>query len=440
MISSTKVMFIMVGRQVAIPLKTTTTRRAMKAMAKRVATSTTWNKASFSSTTSIAATAPDDDPRTRMSTMREQILQQSMENIKQYGIHDATAIENATLQVLEKQQRPQTSLAMIGMITVPQLIQYTIQHCNVKMYELLSTSTNGSTTASPPPHNEVGLAVTSGLSLHPSDSNNSSNNNRDQMLRHARTQTIQWCIQQRIRSIHDITTTTHHASFLARSVQWDCLGTTHWQLRSLIQNIVLPTTTTTDPPSSHDHHHHHVPPENATISSTTTTNATLTIATTFEEMTLGAIYIATELHFLSDTSPDHEVTWTFLESQLVLWEQYCSNQGSNHSTTHSHSDMFSTASSLLSTSLSSSSSLLQILQKIPAALQSSPSQSIHKVLQYHTPSDMAFTMNIFGSAIASGLASLLIPPPPSAVRSKESIHASFPSTTVLPTAVPPQSQ
>ena len=436
MISSTKVMFIMLGRQVAIPLKTTTTRRAMKAMANTVATSTTWNKASFSSTTSIAATAPDDDPRTRMSTMREQILQQSMENIKQYGIHDATAIENATLQVLENQQRPQSSLAMMGMITVPQLIQYTIQHCNVKVFALLNTNTNGSNTATPPPHNEVGLAVTSDLSLHPSDSSN--NNNRNQMLRHARTQTIQWCIQQRIRSIHDITTTIHHASFLARSVQWDCLGTTHWQLRSLIQNIVLPTTTS-DPPSSHDHHHHHVPLENATVSSNTTINATSTIATTFEEMTLGAIYIATELHFLSDTSPDHEVTWKFLESQLVLWEQYCSNQGSNHSTTHSHSDMFSTASSLLSTSLSSSSSLLQILQKIPAALQSSPSQSIPKVLQYHTPSDMAFTMNIFGSAIASGLASLLIPPPPSAVRSKESIHASFPSTTVLPTAVPPQS-
>jgi hypothetical protein len=202
-------MFVMLGRKVAIPLKTTTTRRVMKAMANTVATSTTWNKASFSSTASVAATAPDDDPRTMMSTMREQILQQSMENIKQYGIHDATAIENATLQVLEKQQRPQSSLAMIGMITVPQLIQYTIQHCNVKMYELLHTNTNGSTTATPPPpHNEVGLAVTSELSLHPSDNNN--NNNRNQMLRHARTpQMIQWCIQQRIRSIHDITTTIH---------------------------------------------------------------------------------------------------------------------------------------------------------------------------------------------------------------------------------------
>jgi ubiquinone biosynthesis protein COQ9 len=36
---------------------------------------------------------------------------------------------------------------------------------------------------------------------------------------------------------------------------------------------------------------------------------------------LGGVYVATELHMLTDTSMDHGDTWAFLESRLAEWEQ-----------------------------------------------------------------------------------------------------------------------
>ena len=41
-----------------------------------------------------------------------------------------------------------------------------------------------------------------------------------------------------------------------------------------------------------------------------------------ERMALGAVYVATELHLLTDKSPDYEDTWVFLKDRMKGWSQF----------------------------------------------------------------------------------------------------------------------
>jgi hypothetical protein len=80
-----------------------------------------------------------------------------------------------------------------------------------------------------------------------------------------------------------------------------------------------------------------------------------------ERVSLGAIYAAAELHMIADTSIDFADTRTFVQHRVQEWETLRS-----------------------SSSLDASSS----------------------VSQYHSPSDIAYTASVVGSALASGIMSL----------------------------------
>jgi ubiquinone biosynthesis protein COQ9 len=63
--------------------------------------------------------------------------------------------------------------------------------------------------------------------------------------------------------------------------------------------------------------------EDASTSSSTTTPRAL------HKAAVGAIYVATELHLLTDTSPNYQDTWTFLEHRLADYDQLRSSSSSS---------------------------------------------------------------------------------------------------------------
>jgi ubiquinone biosynthesis protein COQ9 len=69
-----------------------------------------------------------------------------------------------------------------------------------------------------------------------------------------------------------------------------------------------------------------------------------------QKMALGAVYVATELHLLTDTSPDYQDTWVFLSYRMDDWRRLTSSLTSSNSTAVASDIVFvasSVASSLL---------------------------------------------------------------------------------------------
>jgi len=86
-----------------------------------------------------------------------------------------------------------------------------------------------------------------------------------------------------------------------------------------------------------------------------------------ERFSLGAVYVAVELHMLSDKSTDYSDTWAFLKERVGDWEK-----------------------------LRSSTESLPVIPNVSNLLQS------------HSASDIAFTASAVGSALASGAMSILM--------------------------------
>ena len=93
---------------------------------------------------------------------------------------------------------------------------------------------------------------------------------------------------------------------------------------------------------------------------------------TTDKMALGAVYVATELHMLTDTSPEYQETWSFLAQRMQEWERLTSCTASG------------AAASFSSSSASSSSS--------------------------SSPADALFVVSSVGSSLLGGLVSLVMNP------------------------------
>jgi len=90
---------------------------------------------------------------------------------------------------------------------------------------------------------------------------------------------------------------------------------------------------------------------------------------TTDKMALGAVYVATELHMLTDTSPEYQETWSFLAQRMQEWERLTSCTGTGG---------FSSSSASSSTSSS--------------------------------PADALFVVSSVGSSLLGGLVSLVMNP------------------------------
>ena len=91
------------------------------------------------------------------------------------------------------------------------------------------------------------------------------------------------------------------------------------------------------------------------------------------KLTLGGVYVATELHMLTDSSPDFADTWAFLEQRLVEWEQIANLSSPStdalYVTTAVASAMASGLASLVQPMAS------QAISNLPSGLQNSLSQA-----------------------------------------------------------------
>jgi ubiquinone biosynthesis protein COQ9 len=86
--------------------------------------------------------------------------------------------------------------------------------------------------------------------------------------------------------------------------------TTTEQLKEIV-NIIVDACSDATMPSQQDHdssntesHYHHQP----------------RILNDLERIALGGIYVATELHMLTDTSPDYQDSWDFLKQRMNEWK------------------------------------------------------------------------------------------------------------------------
>jgi ubiquinone biosynthesis protein COQ9 len=77
-----------------------------------------------------------------------------------------------------------------------------------------------------------------------------------------------------------------------------------------------------------------------------------------QKMALGAVYVATELHLLTDTSPDYQDTWTFLSHRMDDWRRLTGSSLVATGTTTTSSSYSSHASDVLFVTSTVASSLL----------------------------------------------------------------------------------
>jgi hypothetical protein len=221
------------------------------------------------------------------------------------------------------------------------------------------------------------------------------------------------------------TTTTHHTNSSSTTGR-NVVGDDNFQSGG--------ATTTTNTTGSTRHQLHPM------------TFTTLSMQQQLERVSLGAIYVATELHLLSASSslsvqlhPTHHTdTWNFLRSNIVQWDRLrqatTTTNTTNTNTTDLHtSPIFNyTWQVLQSFPILQQQYLKNAFLNSTTSTNSSSTTSTNSIFQYHTPSDLAFTISIFSSAITSGIYSLLLSPSlvSTSIRNESSTGTStlFPST------------
>jgi COQ9 len=256
--------------------------------------------------------AEDSATTITIVAIRERILQQSIRNIATCG-WTLEAIAQATVQVVssasERTQGNTPSMALMGLVTLPQITQYLILHWNERLYREIDELRQSKDVAA--------------------------------WSNKSRTDRILWCFQRRLQYVCDSEIPLNlWSTGMAYGLHPDVAVSTQAQLSNMLDRILLAAAANDHGPA----------------------------VTTVERLGYAALYAAAELHLLTDTSPQHQDTWTFLESHIR------------------------TASGVASL--------------VPSSLVDLPSQ----VLQHHSPADLAFTASIFGKAVVSGLYSLIMPP------------------------------
>jgi len=246
-------------------------------------------QASFS--TAAAADSSEQTTTHTMDGLKATLLQESLQQVPEHGwTRDAIAAAASSSSG--------ASMACAGLISVPDLIAYSMDRWNEQLQtELRNQKWNASES--------------------PTDK-------------------IVWALQRRLSYVQDLVQAGRWHEGMAMGAHPDSLMQTQGQLAALM-DIVLTETCPSDEFSI------------------------------IERFSLGAVYVAVELHMLSDKSTDYVDTWSFLKERVGDWEKLRSSTGS--------------------------------LPIIP---------NVSNLLQSHSASDIAFTASAVGSALASGAMSILM--------------------------------
>jgi ubiquinone biosynthesis protein COQ9 len=284
-------------------------------------------------TTTIAEGRPhgDSSSSSSLDSLKLQLLQKSLEYVPVHGwTSDAIAAAVATIPA-------GTSMAAAGLITVPDLIAYTMEQWNERL------------------RRDVTLQAT----VNPMSSSSDSTT--------AETM-IAWALQRRLSYEGDLIKANRWHEGMAMGAHPDSLLKTQQQVAEVI-DIVLAAATT------HCHNNSEKNPRTAPSS-----------FSVVERVSLGAVYVATELHMLADTSIDFQDTWSFLRHRVHDWER---------------------------------------LRRRTTTVTAAVGLPTHVVWQYHTPTDLFLTASAVGSALASGAMSLLGTASSAASSSAKPIHHAY---------------
>ena len=226
-----------------------------------------------------------------VESLRKRLLQEALKHVPTHGwTSDAIAAAAATAS------GSGVSMASAGLVTVPDLIAYSMDQWNEKLRLDLRERT---------------------WELADSTSNR-----------------IVWALRQRLSYVQEFVKAGRWHEGMAVGAHPDSLLQTQGQLATMI-DIVLQETLRTE-------------------------------LSVLERLSLGAVYVAVELHMLADKSPDFVDTWMFLQQRVEDWE------------------------------------------KLRTCTGSLPFLDVPKLMQSHTPSDLMFTASAVGSALASGAMSILM--------------------------------
>jgi ubiquinone biosynthesis protein COQ9 len=264
---------------------------------------------------------PQKNGKSQLSfiTLKQTLLKEALEqHVKIYGFtNEAIAAAAASTQ----QQNSNISMATAGLISTSDLVSYAMEHYNSLFKKELkqkvlewkennvATITSSDTTPMKSPGDEKTPSMTD-------------------------VEKISWALQRRLEYVQELVQNQKWASGMAIGARPDNVWTTRTQLENMI-NIVV--------------------------------NELDLNCSFVERLSLGTVYVTTELHMLADTSPQYQDTWLFLRQRVQDWNHWRDWQkridfptnllGTDHSY-HTPSDVLFTASTVASALFSGAASVL----------------------------------------------------------------------------------
>eukprot|EP00977_Amphora_coffeiformis_P006807 scaffold1488_cov141-Amphora_coffeaeformis.AAC.16 len=224
------------------------------------------------------ATAPSsspDDP-SFSSTPRSRLLQSALEHVPEHGWTSQAILAAVRLN------HPDVSLSYATTLQATDLVQCFMETCNQKLREQLRQERQ----------EQSDDDTTTTTTLHSSS--------RVERFHHA--------MRLRLEMVANyIAMGRWHQGMALGISQPEAALTTSEQLKDIITVIVQETATTDD-----DNDQNSQPP-----------------LSDLAQLSLGAVYVATECHMLSDTSVDYQDTWDFLRQTLQQWDSLLQRQQSN---------------------------------------------------------------------------------------------------------------
>ena len=217
------------------------------------------------------------------SLSRTALLQAALGHVPEHGWTTRAIV--AAVQ----QQNPPVSLSYATTLTAHDLVQYFMDQANENLRIELQqqNATSSATLTTLGDNRNDGNATTSS-----STTTDSNNNNNDKYHRGSRTERIHHAMQFRLQQVAPyIRMGRWHEGMALGVSQPEAALVTSEQIKEIVTTIVQHAADPSEPRPSE-----------------------------FAQWALGAVYVATECHMLSDTSEDYIDTWAFLTRQLQQWE------------------------------------------------------------------------------------------------------------------------
>jgi ubiquinone biosynthesis protein COQ9 len=237
-------------------------------------------------------------------SLKQALLKEALEHhVNIYGftneaIAAATAATVASKQQQHNNNNTTISTATAGLISTSDLVSYAMEHYNALWkHELKEKVLEWN-------KNNAGVVDAAATEEEKKEEN---------------VEKISWALQRRLEYVQDLIQNQKWASAMAIGARPDNIWTTRTQLENMIYTVVKELDWK---------------------------------CSMVEQLSLGAVYVATELHMLADTSKEYQDTWVFLRQRVQdwdngrrIWQNHRIDVPNNY---HSPTDVLFTASTVAS--------------------------------------------------------------------------------------------